>query len=177
MATFGLDSGVDTVGDVSGYLSGGRHENTAGSGTLTQLELLCDDVSPTGTARLGIYADSAGSPGALLLDAGEVALGSGWISISGLSLEVTAGTYYWLAYKQSAANGTRRDTGGPADSNVWLSAGYGALPDPFGTPAGSDANRYVMRATVTAAGASITYPMLERSARGIERGILIGEVR
>ena len=28
-----------------------------------------------------------------------------------------------------------------------------------------------------AAGAAVTYPMLERSARGIERGILIGEVR
>ena len=46
------------------------------------------------------------------------------------------------------------------------------------TTAGSvNWDAYIAAFKAAAAGAAVTYPMLERSARGIERGILIGEVR
>ena len=108
-----------------------RFQNTAGTGTLTKLEILFDDTTPNGKVRLGVYADNGGVPGSLLLDAGEVTVANGWVSISGLSLPVTQNTYYWLAFNLQSANGVRYQSGQPAGSHYWGKYTYGAVPEPY----------------------------------------------
>ena len=151
MATFGLNSGNNTWNVSPDYVNGMRFQNTAGDGTLTGLEILFDDATPNGNVRLGVYEDSSGSPGGLLLDAGAVAVADGWVSISGLNLSVTLDTYYWLAYNVDSDNGIRYQSGQPASSHHWRVYTYGTLPDPFGTGS-SNNNQLVMRATVDTGG-------------------------
>jgi hypothetical protein len=57
------------------------------------------DYAPSSdlTFNIGLFgADSAGRPGALVATAGAVGpTGNGWKTLSGLSLAVPAGTYWW----------------------------------------------------------------------------------
>jgi hypothetical protein len=99
-----------------------------GSGTLTKLELLFDDTTPSGSVRLGVYADATGVPGSLLLDAGGVAVANGWVGIGGLSLSVSSGSYYRLVFNMSAANSVRYITSVPTGSHAWRAYTYGPLP-------------------------------------------------
>jgi hypothetical protein len=150
IATFGLDNGNATWGESSDILNVMRFQNTAGTGTLTQLELMFNDSSPNGMVRLGIYADNNGMPGSLLLDAGEVEVQNGWVSIDGLSLSVTENTYYWLAYNMENPNDVRYQTGRPSASHRWATVSYGAFPNQYPvSSSGNNNNQYIMRATVT----------------------------
>jgi hypothetical protein len=111
-------------------------------------------ISVTGTAgtiaRLGVYADSAGRPGALVLDAGTVATGStGYKSIT-ISLTLAPGVY-WLAVSSDGAisvNVVNNAAGGHPLGNDDASLSFAsnvavyravagssaALPNPFGAP-------------------------------------------
>ncbi|MDP2730352.1 MAG: hypothetical protein Q8O55_07710, partial [Dehalococcoidales bacterium] len=143
---FGLSSG-DSV-DKSAWFNMQRFGNTAGTGTLNKLEVLISDSAPSGNIRLGVYADNNGVPGELLLDAGEVSMKDGWTGISGLSLPVTAGEYYWLAYLPEKRVGVvYQSTGMPDGSHNCYAYRYGPLPD---TPQVKSVNNtpFVMRATV-----------------------------
>jgi hypothetical protein len=82
IATFGLDDGDSARYESGDSLNVMQFRNTAGTGILTDLELLVDDRTPKGKVRLGVYADINGRPGDLLLDAGEVRIVNGWVSIS-----------------------------------------------------------------------------------------------
>jgi VCBS repeat-containing protein len=152
VATFGLNSGNSNGNDDPNYLSAVRFQNTAATGILTKLELLVNDTTPNGKVKLGVYADSNGAPGALLLDAGEVMVTNGWTAISGLNLAVTKGTYYWLAYDLLSANTIRYQSGQAANSNRWIARTYGALPAQYPSGSGSDSTQTVMRATVSPGG-------------------------
>lgn len=179
MATFGLDAGNATFDVIANYLNVMRFQNTVGDGILTQLEILYDDATPSGNVRLGVYADSSGTPAGLLLDAGAVAKADGWVAISGLNLEVDADAYYWLAFIHDATNGTRQQTGQAANSHIYRAVTYGALPTPFPTSGATYNNtQYVMRATVTAGGVT-HYGAATLSGvgtlAGIGRGIFIGK--
>jgi hypothetical protein len=138
VATFGLNSGNRNYSKAPNYLNAVRFQNTAGTGTLTKLEILVNDTTPNGKVRLGVYADNNGVPGALLLDADEVTVTNGWVGKSGLSLAVTQGTYYWLVYNIQSVNTIRYQSGQAANSNRWIALMYGAFPaqDPSGS--GSD---------------------------------------
>ena len=136
--------------DKAGYIEA-MHFQCPGNGTLTKLELLFDDTTPNGRVRLGVYADSSGTHGALLLDAGSVTVANGWVGVSGLSLHVSANTYYWLTFNLSAQNGVRYQTSRTTGSHRWRAYSYGALPNPFGTIPiqNTNTNLYVMRETYT----------------------------
>lgn len=146
--TFGLDAGGGAYG-AANRIYGMRFQNTVGTGILTKLEILVHSIVVPGNYRLGVYADSTGTPGSRLLDAGEVAAAEGWISISGLSLSVTADLYYWLTYTQAQANNTYYQDPGPANSMAYKDATYGVLPNPFPADPTYGTAQYVMRATVT----------------------------
>ena len=105
--------------------------------------------------RLGIYADSAGpAPGSLLLDAGEIAnpASTGWNSKTGLSLAVTSGAYYWIAFNNSSA--TDAVYYNSAKNAVYHSEAYGALGDPYGSPTAFGGYGISLRAGVEAGGAA-----------------------
>ena len=86
-----------------GYLSAQTtavSANPASSGTLTSISLWCKQYSGASTLHVAIYADNAGSPGALLAqDAGGTAVGSseGWVTVP-ITCAISANTPYWLAY-------------------------------------------------------------------------------
>lgn len=70
------------------------------TGVIEELQFRTNGTANTGITSLilGIAADSAGKPGAILgqgTAAGEPAA-STWIKVTGLSINVTAGTTYWL---------------------------------------------------------------------------------
>lgn len=124
-------------------------------------ELFVGSGSATEKMRLGIYADSGGYPGALVLDAGEIALQTSGEKELTISQSLTANTVYWLAQNTNDASGFTSVSGdgssmfsGNLALSSWLfgnnpsldySSGpkcyyrtlaYAALPDPFGTPDG-----------------------------------------
>jgi hypothetical protein len=146
-STFGLDNGNATFTQSANALQTMRFLDGTTSGTLTRLQICVDDTTPNGKVRLGVYADNNGAPGALLLDAGEVIVTNGWVSISGLHLSVTKGKYYWLAFNMSSANSIKYLSGQPSKSHYRVNDYvYGALPARF--PAGglTNGNQYVLRA-------------------------------
>jgi hypothetical protein len=147
MATFGRDTGSSTSAEPANTLVCSRFQNTAGTGNLTQLEAFFNDTTPTGNVRMGVYADSSGSIGGRLLDAGVVAVANGWVAISGLSLGVTSGTYYWLATIMQSANSMQYQSSAGTNTLCWYNTTYGALPSSF-TPTGYNNNQMVIRATV-----------------------------
>ncbi len=152
---FGLTTGNDTGTESANYLAGSRFQNTVGTGTLTTVEMLFDDASVSGNVRLGVYADSTGTPGTRLLDAGAAAVADGFVAKTGLSLAVANSTYYWIVMVLSADNDARRQTG---NENYYRSFSYAALPDPFGAGDLDTNYGYVMRAYVTIAVAGVTPP-------------------
>ena len=149
LPTFGLDAGDARY--ASSMFNAQRFENTAGDGALSRLELLVQDASASGLVRLGVYADSDGVPGTLLIDAGEAVLTDGWVGISGMNMPVTAGTYYWLAYLPSSTVVIAYQTqSSAADSHRDYAHDFGPLPDSFGTGE-VNSSPFVMRAHVTVA--------------------------
>ena len=126
-----------------------RFLNDAGTGTLTKLELLVSDSTPAGKVRFGVYADNNGTPGSQLLDAGEVNVVNGWVSVNNLNLQVTANKYYWLVFDLQSPNTASYLSGQATDSHYWVNSAYGNLPASFPTTGLSTNNSpYVMRATV-----------------------------
>jgi hypothetical protein len=147
----------------TGYLDSVLFQNTAGDGTLTELGI--NIVSGTGKVRIGVYAYDAGypeQPGGLLLDAGELTNPSaGWNTISGLSLEVTNGTYYWLSFTDNATFYVYHNSAG---ATYYASKVYGALADPAEFTGGHyDGYRVCMRAGVEAGGGAtnVVYMLFE----------------
>jgi hypothetical protein len=153
--TFGLSSGNST--SAAFIMNAQRFQNTAGSGTLTKLELLTSNTTSTGKIRLGVYYDNNGSPGSLLLDAGEVSAANGWVSISNLNLAVTANTYYWLAFLPQYGNNIQfQSSGQPANSHAYSAQSYGPLPGIF-TSGSFNSTPCVMRATVSPSSSTTTF--------------------
>jgi hypothetical protein len=147
--TFGLNSGNSTWDQSAGILDVMRFHNSAGTGTLTKLELLVADSTPVGKVRFGVYADNNGKPGSLLLNAGEATVINGWVALSNLKLPVTSGSYYWLAFGFQSGNTARYQSGQAANSHFWIKQSYGTMPAAYPTSGLSvNTSPYVMRATV-----------------------------
>jgi len=70
------------------------------TGNVTQIRVKCMD---SGTVKVGIYADTSGIPGTLIVanEAGASVV-PGWNTISLTSTPVISGTDYWIAYNSSA---------------------------------------------------------------------------
>jgi hypothetical protein len=154
-ATFGLNNGNATWNQSSNILDAMRFQNNAGSGTLTKLEILFNDTTPNGKVRMGVFTDNNRKPGSLLLDAGEVNVANGWVSLNSLNLQVIQSTYYWLAFVLKNQNGVRYQSGQSAGSHYWVSYRYGLLPGQFSLVGASyNSSPYVMRATVTTGGST-----------------------
>ena len=99
-----------------------------------------------GSARLGIYANQDGQvyPGSLILDAGEVSLGTTGLKEIVINQQLAPGLY-WLALIASSAATIRAGViagvmpilgldaaFGTAPGNSWYVSGtYGVLPNPF----------------------------------------------
>jgi len=95
-------------------------------------------ASTAGNVTIGIYADSSGSPAALLGQK-AVAVSSGAERVITVSLDsaipVTNGTYYWIAFNSDASLvGAKFEAG----TRKYKSYSYGPLPDPAGSGYAND---------------------------------------
>jgi len=145
---FGSGEGTSNQNDATGYLSGSHFTNSIGDGNVTKLGLKFDDASPTGTCRIGLYADTSSAPGALLGGGvNTVTVANGWVEDTGLNIAVTDGTHYWIGYSMSADNTLKVES----TTNYWKSFAYANLPNPFGAAALDSSYGYCMRAYVVLA--------------------------
>jgi hypothetical protein len=99
-----LAGDATTAYSVGDQTTAGREEafqfTAKSSGTVEELQFRTNTVANAGITglSLGVFADSAGKPGAVLGQAnisGEPATSS-WIKATGLSIPVVSGTKYWL---------------------------------------------------------------------------------
>lgn len=116
------------------------------SGTITDIAFEVTSASTSGFMRVGLYADSGGSPGALIADWGTVSTGTtGVKTITGLSQALVAGNLYWLCMvPQTSTCNIRVTTGfnpyvGSTAATPTLNAGsnfgayaYGAMAGALG---------------------------------------------
>ena len=118
-------------------------------GTYTDLRVYISNGQAGAKARLGIYEDDSGVPGALIEDTGEITpTASGFYEASFAGSRTLGPGFYWLAYIVDTAIVIIRriDTTAalslgidPTVTNqghyycVYRSFSYAALPDPFGS--------------------------------------------
>jgi hypothetical protein len=111
-------------------------------GTLQSISVyLWNFFFPNCDIKAALYADSAGTPGALLATGGPVITGSGstplWVVVP-ISALLVANAFYWLAVKNNVPTGAVfRDTSpGAANQRCSNAELYGApWSDPFGAGA------------------------------------------
>jgi RHS repeat-associated protein len=147
-STFGLSKSNSSQSESLNRISLMRFKNTDGTGTLTALSLKFSQSSASGNVRLGVYADNNGAVGSRLLDAGAIACGTGWVTISGLSLAVTQNTYYWLAFTMSGTNTLEYQDNFGTNTLAAKSFTYAALPSTLSGLTYSN-NAFVYKATVS----------------------------
>ena len=100
------------------------------SGTLKYLKVYSAASAHIKTA---IYADSSGSPAALLVASTEQSVVSGSNTVTMPDLAIVSGTYYWIAHIIDAANGTYGNyTGGTSKYKSQTYSGF-SFPNPAGT--------------------------------------------
>lgn len=118
------------------------------SGSYDRVAVTCITASGA-SARLGLYADNAGVPGALLEDGGAAALADATLLAQTIAETIVGPTIVWLA---AVFNGTPTmgaiegigigargtSTSGSLATVIGVSRTftYGALPDPYGSPTG-----------------------------------------
>jgi hypothetical protein len=118
--------------------------------TLDRLTIVVTTGDSGKKARLGIYSPGTNvAPGALLVDGGEVDVGSAATVSATIDQALTTPGIYWLAIVSdgtpelrgfAAGWSPRNRIGVPNNPLAFLAIAhtYGALPDPFGTPTISD---------------------------------------
>ena len=123
-----LTAGVNDSSD-AGYLNGSP-ATLATSGTLASLSAYVGVAAAGSHVRIGLYADSGGTPGALLAQSADAVAIGGWNTLPILSGPLLpAGSYWILAQTDNQATVFRYATGLPAPNAVgWSAFAYGPFP-------------------------------------------------
>ena len=127
----------DDIG--ANYISTIRFQATA-TGKVTEFRLKADGNA---NVKVAIYADNAGEPGDRLAknDTGQAVV-DGWNTLTlEANLDITSGTYYWLAINSDAAHVGCHTTTGVLRYKAATYAGF-TWPDPAGTGYGSATTLY-----------------------------------
>ena len=105
-----------------------------------------------GNLRLGLYADNAGAPGALLASTNEFTpTSTGWNTQNVVSpVSLTAGTY-WLAYLPQSNNLGFKMSNNSSGTALWINVNYGPLPATFPSASGGGAGQWSFYATLSTA--------------------------
>jgi hypothetical protein len=135
--------GDDTVQTDRLTLAGGQavaYQYVASqSGLASQVRLYIDAGSTAPVARLAIYADATGAPGAILTQGSTSALVPGWTNVSVSPLSLLLGTRYWLSVLNPLGPGSLnlRQFALGGSSALSLQSSLAAFPQPFavGVPA------------------------------------------
>lgn len=128
----------------------------ASSGALSAIHVWCKRLTTAPVLGVALYADSAGSPGALLasniVGVSVTSTTLGDVSVP-LSVAVVSGTQYWFAIIVSAGEDIAVDFGSATGTELYFKSAGGTFPNPFATPDGSDASeRWTVWGEYTAGG-------------------------
>jgi hypothetical protein len=151
-AWFGLDSCPSHWAVVTGYADACRFQ-AAEDGTSARLEILTWSSTKGSTFRLAVYDDQDGYPNNKLWEGTDVNYQAGqWCGEDVTGIQLAEGDYYWFAFKTSASEEMCYVANGPAGSHEWKAGiSYSdPFPDPWGTYAGRNSNRYTLRMHYTA---------------------------
>jgi hypothetical protein len=138
-------TGMDSIGNgVMSFYARASNFTAGYWGTITKVGV--NVATPLGNIMTAIYADSSGSPGALLASSSSAAAVEGWNDLTlDTSVNVTAGTTYWLGFNN---DDNEIDTyRAPDGIHVYISWAYGDFPDPFDIPDGTRPFTQHMRVT------------------------------
>jgi hypothetical protein len=164
--------GNTSIGTVQSYCNGNYIElhqfQAPSAGILTEIDLYCASLAGTPVWRGVIYADAAGSPGALL-GVGSVVSPSttwAWMASTGLNVPLTAGALYWIGYLVGNTTtdhlGYMQVSGGVS---CWFANTYANGPaNPAPTPGGRPTELVSIYGVYTAAGATLNYSSTPVSA-------------
>ncbi len=105
------------------------------SGTLSSLLVYLDTTSTATRVYLGLYADNAGHPGALLSQGNSTSLTKGaWNTIPTTGATITSGTKYWIAILGTTSGTVAfRDGRGGCKSETNRTIGLTSLPGTWTT--------------------------------------------
>jgi parallel beta-helix repeat protein len=109
--TFGNTSGSMGYTSFSGgYVTATRYQTSATAGLTSKITARITDPlsAPNNKFRLAIYADNAGSPGALIAQTGEGTIGPMYTTLA-INATLSSSTYYWLAYITNGADANFND--------------------------------------------------------------------
>lgn len=155
MATFGKTTIGGTTGGWAGNQVGVCGPYASSAGTLTTISVYLNQNQAGSAAAIPVlYADSSGLPGALLAQGAEVTIPvqpAAWVDFP-ISYTLTAANY-WIGLAVKLANsgfGSFYDA--LANGDKWVSNSYPTLPNPFGTPGGTNNQNKSIYATYSLAG-------------------------
>ena len=145
------DTTIESTNDYgNGNLLVAQQATLSQTATIQSLSFYVDALG--GNLRLGLYADNAGSPGALIASTNEFTpTSTGWNTQSVVSpVSLTAGTY-WLAYlPQSSSLGFKLSSIGSGTA-VWHNFSYGPMPATFPSGNSGDSFQWSFYATLNTA--------------------------
>lgn len=148
MGTFGKTTVGALRSSEQGYVEAYRHLCLE-TGVVTSISLYLTGGAAGRHARVAIYADKNGEPDILLGEsASEEITSDGWHEFTGFNVQVSANTYYWLAFQVDSHDLKQAYDSSGGDGRYKLQA-YSSFPNPFGTYSGSWANNFSIYATYT----------------------------
>jgi hypothetical protein len=143
------------------------------SGNVATVSLYCScDSGGAGTWKAVIYADSAGSPGALSGTSAEVSTSAGssraWRTATFSSpVAVTAGSYYWIGFISGTGYLNYHVTSGTTGTGKYNADTYsGGAADPFGSATNLSPPTMLIYGTITPANSAPNAPTLTAPATG-----------
>ncbi len=114
-----------------------RFQTPSDSGYLLYLGIWMIGAASDRHAQMAIYSDNNGTPDALLLQTGGVTVTTDdWCWFPNLSLALTGGAYYWLAFVTDSDALIQQYGVGTTNQHCWASLGegetyYGNIPSVF----------------------------------------------
>lgn len=156
MATIGYTSGTTSLNSETDATYAIKCPDTpSGDGTILSITVKCKNTAGGEfTIEVGMYADNgSGAPGALIYNSGAIAVAGGFDgekTQSGLSINVTSGTQYWMACRPNIWAIQLYYEG----NTEYMQAVYRAAtwPDPYGSPTAAPDHQFVVYATYTVGG-------------------------
>jgi hypothetical protein len=145
-AWFGQESCSSHWGVNTGYADAQRFQAPE-DGTSTRLEILTYGESGSSTLRIVVYNDSLGHPNHKTWEGTDIDYVPGtWCGENVATIQIFQNIYYWFAFKVSTTEEICY-TSGPTYSHEWRSGQpyTNPFPDPWGSYAGRNSNRYTMR--------------------------------
>jgi hypothetical protein len=156
-ATFGKTTAgnlTDTAD--SNSVIAGRFQSGTQGGTALSISVHAGatvSAAPHNQFQVALYADNAGTPGALIASSASATLNpSSWNTVA-ISAPISPSTWYWIAYNtngsSTSANDLTLSAGSIAKQTQWINTeSFGTWPATFGPIGGNSANQWDMYVTL-----------------------------